>query len=171
MKRLVSSRKLKISFGLVYLKRSFMLHVWWYFGKIYQNLSLFMRMCSTVRGTLHIKHIRRRGSSPFLELWVGNVSVTNTKSGGYHFYISFIKGSLRKVWLIQVTSGKWNWGWGSLNCPAILYIYKIMLKLIIPEEMKFNEKVIFKKVETITMSGNPIRDHNDGTTKRNIYNL
>ena len=63
MKRLVSLRKLKISSGLEFLKGSFKLFGWSYFGRICLNLSLFTGICLTVRGTLHVKHIR---GLPFL---------------------------------------------------------------------------------------------------------
>ena len=51
MIRLVSFRKPKISSGLVFLKKSIKLIVSWYFGRICLNLSQFMRMFWTVRGT------------------------------------------------------------------------------------------------------------------------
>ncbi len=63
MKRLISFRKLKISSGLEFLRRFFKLFVLQCFGRICLNLSQFMRMCLTVRGTLHVRHTGE--SSPF----------------------------------------------------------------------------------------------------------
>ena len=67
MKWLVSFRKLKIFFGLVFSKRSFKLLVWLYFGRIYLNLSQFMRMCLTMKDTLYVALIG--GVSPCC-VWV-----------------------------------------------------------------------------------------------------
>ena len=57
MKRLVSFKKLKISSGLAFLRRSFKLLVWLYFGQGFQNLSQFMIMCLTQRDTFYVEHI------------------------------------------------------------------------------------------------------------------
>ena len=42
---------------LFIIKRSSKLFIWQYFGQICLNLSQFMRICYTVRGTLHVEHI------------------------------------------------------------------------------------------------------------------
>ena len=89
MTRLVSFRKLKISSGLVFLKRSFKLLVWYHCKQICLNLSQFMRMCLTVRSTLHDEHIGR-GDSIFRKwvTWVWPIRVVEGITSFFFFFCS-----------------------------------------------------------------------------------
>ena len=79
-------RKLKMSSGLVFLKRSFRL-LGWYFAWVCLKLSQFKRTCLTVRGTLYNLSVLGGGLpfvavAIFLELW-------QMKSLAYKWSIDF----------------------------------------------------------------------------------